>query len=368
MNESLEEQLKAIYSEGNNHLREQTTKRDQVLAAYFILISFYITNLTTLKEFDSSLSLYNGLGIMIFFIGIIVCFVIVEFRVWHQIYLDALKITTYLLTHKENYQTVYDVKATIDNYYSSFKKEKFNYSKFFSGSDNKIMTALFFIVGTTIYFFNGIMRLVQAKYDSLLVIGSGLLFLLLFILQYAWRLKKARSRTPWILWGITTVFNEGLNNPYFEVKELSKAKIFLKQKTGGVILVPKYQDKFLLINIIRNGQEFLEFPRGFSEKNEPLIEAARREINEEIGIQVTRNQITNLGKLMTDSGLIEDNIECFEVILQNLDNVSLQSSEQIIGYKLLTSKKISKLINEKKIIDNFTIAGFTLSISKQKMN
>ena len=51
---------------------------------------------------------------------------------------------------------------------------------------------------------------------------------------------------------------------------------------------------------------------------------------------------------MTDSGLIEDNIECFEVILQNLDNVSLQSSEQIIGYKLLTSKKISKLINEKK--------------------
>ena len=146
MNESLEEQLKAIYSEGNNHLREQTTKRDQVLAAYFILISFYITNLTTLKEFDSSLSLYNGLGIMIFFIGIIVCFVIVEFRIWHQIYLDALKITTYLLTHKENYQTVYDVKATIDNYYSSFKKEKFNYSKFFSGSDNKIMTALFFIV------------------------------------------------------------------------------------------------------------------------------------------------------------------------------------------------------------------------------
>ncbi|OQO77267.1 hypothetical protein BH745_15090 [Enterococcus gallinarum] len=149
---------------------------------------------------------------------------------------------------------------------------------------------------------------------------------------------------------------------------MSKAKIFLKQKTGGVILVPKYQDKFLLINIIRNGQEFLEFPRGFSEKDEPLIEAARREINEEIGIQVTRNQITNLGKLMTDSGLIEDNIECFEVILQNLDNVSLQSSEQIIGYKLLTSKKISKLINEKKIIDNFTIAGFTLSISKQKMN
>ena len=50
MNESLEEQLKAIYSEGNNHLREQTTKRDQVLAAYFILISFYITNLTTLKR------------------------------------------------------------------------------------------------------------------------------------------------------------------------------------------------------------------------------------------------------------------------------------------------------------------------------
>ena len=71
---------------------------------------------------------------------------------------------------------------------------------------------------------------------------------------------------------------------------------------------------------------------------------------------------------MTDSGLIEANIECFEVILQNLDNVSLQSSEQIIGYKLLTSKKISKLINEKKIVDNFTIAGFTLSISKQKMN
>ena len=368
MNEALEEQLKAIYSEGNNHLREQTTKRDQVLAAYFILISFYITNLTTLKEFDSSLSLYNGLGIMIFFIGIIVCFVIVEFRVWHQIYLDALKITTYLLTHKENYQTVYDVKATIDNYYSSFKKEKFNYSKFFSGSDNKIMTALFFIVGTTIYFFNGIMRLVEPQYDSALVIGGGLLFVVLFILQYAQRLKKARCRIPWILWGIATDFKDGLNNPYFEVKELSKEKIFLKQKTGGIILVPKYQNKFLLINIIRNGQEFLEFPRGFSEKDEPLIEAARREIKEEIGIQVEHTKMNSLGRLMTDSGLIEDNIECFEVILQNLDNVSLQSSEQIIGYKLLTSKKISKLINEKKIVDNFTIAGFTLSNSKQKMN
>lgn len=202
MNSAVEEQLRAIYAEGNTHLREQTSKRDQVIAAYFVLISFYITNLPALKEFDEKQSLFNGLGIMIFFIGLFICLVLIELRVWHYIYIDTLKITTELLSHSHEYETLEKISDRVNQYYANLGDEKFEFRRFFYGSDNKILGAMFLLVGTTIYFFNGVMKLVPKNLDALMVCVSALICFILLTWFCFNRLNVRRKNVPWIYRGL----------------------------------------------------------------------------------------------------------------------------------------------------------------------
>lgn len=153
-----------------------------------------------------------------------------------------------------------------------------------------------------------------------------------------------------------------LNNPYFEIKELSDKKVFLKQKTGGVILVPKFKRDYLLISIERYGSDkaYLEFPRGFAEVGETLERAAIREFKEELGVEPI-GVSKWLGNLKTDLGLIDDNVAAFELTVADTQKVVVQKNEGLKAYSFVTESELERLIRENVIVDNFTIAAYFLS-------
>lgn len=83
--------LETIYGECNNHLREMDKNRDQLTEFYLALIGVFSAAFFTifphLKKDDNSLIiLLFTVGGLLFFIGLIVSRVTIEFRVWHTRY------------------------------------------------------------------------------------------------------------------------------------------------------------------------------------------------------------------------------------------------------------------------------------------
>lgn len=71
--------LTTIYDQTNDHLREQGTKRDQVIAFYVVLLSFVITSGCLLAKTANMTIIYLGL------IGVgAICVRTVEGMVWRH--------------------------------------------------------------------------------------------------------------------------------------------------------------------------------------------------------------------------------------------------------------------------------------------
>lgn len=145
-------------------------------------------------------------------------------------------------------------------------------------------------------------------------------------------------------------------NNYFKVLG-GERSLKIIQKTGGVVIVPRYLEQFLIIKIQRTDNKFhWEFPRGFTEMGEPNIVAVQRELKEELNI-IGVDTRKDLGAIMSDSGVIDSHVHAFEVRLNKIDNIKLQHSEHIVDYKLVDFNTLCKMIKQNEIIDGFTISG-----------
>ncbi|MBA2913868.1 NUDIX hydrolase [Limosilactobacillus frumenti] len=147
------------------------------------------------------------------------------------------------------------------------------------------------------------------------------------------------------------------SNNYFNIAG-SNRSLRIIQKTGGVVIVPVYENLFLLIAIKRvDGLLHWEFPRGFMEQGENGEQAATRELYEELNL-TDIDSIQYIGTVMPDSGLIDANINICSVKITDISHIRLQKSEQIIDYKLVTPSLLINMINNERITDGFTMSAF----------
>ncbi|MCE5287186.1 MAG: NUDIX hydrolase [Pelosinus sp.] len=148
-------------------------------------------------------------------------------------------------------------------------------------------------------------------------------------------------------------------------KKQTYTRIINKNKYNGVLIIPVYKDKLVLLRQFRHGtREFeLEFPRGFSEQNLSIEENARKEIFEELGANVKK--IVNIGSVISDSGLSGGLVHMF---LCELEDVGLLCKDEgIEDYQLLTIKDIKSLIQQNKIRDGFTLSAICKIILGEKI-
>lgn len=136
----------------------------------------------------------------------------------------------------------------------------------------------------------------------------------------------------------------------------------LHQKNGGVVIIPSYKNKYAIIQHSRNGEILHEFPRGFIETGETHLIGGERELKEEMNLESSNSHL--LGQLLTDSGLISDNIQAILCEVDDISHLSLQVNEGIIGCKFYSRKEIFDMIKQDLIKDNFTLSSFLLLITK----
>lgn len=181
------------------------------------------------------------------------------------------------------------------------------------------------------------------------------------------KIKSARTYKTWIL-DFDYYSNGRKNFSYYDVN-INHGILSLKQNTAGVVTVPVVGNQYLMIKIGRvDGRFNWEFPRGFVEPNEihdnriNYLEAAKRELNEELSLDPTNIvEMTDLGELEPDSGLIETSIHVIGVEISELSEIKLQSSEKIVSYQLMNIENVLKEVRKGNIIDGFTLSAITLS-------
>lgn len=152
-------------------------------------------------------------------------------------------------------------------------------------------------------------------------------------------------------------------NQYLSVYLNELGHLRISQKSGGVVVIPECDGKYALIQHSRNGDILTEFPRGFIEKGESHIVGGERELKEELNFTSLNSYV--LGELVTDSGLIVDNIQTIVCKVEEPFQLSLQSCEGITGCNFYSIDEIIILINQGKIKDNFTLASLMLLMAKK---
>lgn len=361
--------LKQIYGEANTHLLEQDHKRDQIVTFYAVLVSFFITTQgAIMKSLGGGhlMILFLSAGIM--FIGVVVSLTIGDLRNWHRQYLDSIYVINFAVSHQHNYETVSDL---IDAIYEKLTQNQFKSTKtikkpwyvklsklFFGSTDNDVYTGILIFTSLSIFLFFKNLNVSQYRIWALVV---SVIYIIVMERHLQKQLNKGNTYKTWIL--DFDYYSNGSNpHKYYEVHQ-HDGIVSLKQNTAGVVTIPIYNQRFLLIYVGRNdGQKHWEFPRGFVEKDEiqnDIIRydlAAKRELNEELNLY-DFDKIQDLGAIMPDSGLINGHINIERVILNSIDHIKLQDSEKIVKYNLFTMNELQKMISNNDIIDGFTLSS-----------
>ncbi|EOD8905258.1 NUDIX hydrolase [Klebsiella pneumoniae] len=149
-----------------------------------------------------------------------------------------------------------------------------------------------------------------------------------------------------------------VENQYVTVFFNESGHLRISQKHGGVVVIPECNGKYALIQHSRNGVVLIEFPRGFIENGESHIDGAERELREELNLVSVNSYL--LGELVTDSGLITDNVRAVLCEVKDTSQLSLQSSEGVIGCDYYTYDEVIELVKNGKVKDNFTLASLML--------
>ncbi len=136
----------------------------------------------------------------------------------------------------------------------------------------------------------------------------------------------------------------------------------LCQKNGGVVIIPVYKDRHAIIQHIRNGEILYEFPRGFIEAGESHLTGGERELKEELNLVSSSSYL--LGQLLTDSGIISDNIQAIVCEIDDIAPLSLQTNEGVVSCHFYSREQIFDMIKQGLIKDNFTLAAFMLLVAK----
>lgn len=164
---------------------------------------------------------------------------------------------------------------------------------------------------------------------------------------------------------MTKSAQETLSNNQFDVT-VKPHDLLVHSKFGGSVMVPiiANNNTFILLCIKRrDGQEHLEFPRGFSKQGEAKMDTAIRELKEETNLSA--DIVQEVGSIMPDSGISDNKVSVFECLLDMSEqDLHLQKSEQISGIRILNKHDLLDAVKNGEIVDSYTLSAITMLESR----
>ena len=91
--------------QANENLRATDNKRDQIYYFFIVVLSLYLAFYRNIRNTDKSLAI--GLNIFLIFLGITIIFAIINYQMWHAIYINTAIVIQKIINR--------DIKGPIDD-------------------------------------------------------------------------------------------------------------------------------------------------------------------------------------------------------------------------------------------------------------
>lgn len=131
-------------------------------------------------------------------------------------------------------------------------------------------------------------------------------------------------------------------------------------RSGACLLVVDSTDHVLLVRSYRIAldMECLEIPRGFSDEGETYAACAARECVEETGVGLKPDELSDLGVIYPDSGILSSQIGLFAAELDvPFGEIKIDPNE-ISGYEIVSLRQLEDMIADGRMNDAMTISAY----------
>lgn len=148
------------------------------------------------------------------------------------------------------------------------------------------------------------------------------------------------------------VRSDGALYPYARV-------IYPYRDSNGVVVIPCRDGRFGLLSIFRHPprkESGGEFPRGFAEGLSPA-ENGVKELREELGVQLSPDQLEYLGEIQPDSGLSAGTVQVFCAHISETA-IPADNGEGIHGIRWVTPQEMAQEVADGTITDGITLAAY----------
>ena len=145
---------------------------------------------------------------------------------------------------------------------------------------------------------------------------------------------------------------------YEKDKYYAYERVVPKEKEPGVVIVPKYKNRFILLKQYRHAIRDYQyaFPRGYGENKISIEDNVAKEMREEIGAEIS--QIKYLGEVVPDSGLSSN--KALVYICEVEKYMPMCNNEGIDKIIEITYEEAEAMVKKGQINDGFTLSAFYL--------
>ncbi|MFW0882959.1 hypothetical protein [Cronobacter dublinensis] len=139
--------LMSVYERCNEHIKEQSSKRDQTIAFYLVILSFYIGSYTSVSKMMSSEYSTILLNLVVCLIGGMTIRTLSGLRSWQMQYTDSALALNKILS-RDNFD-FNNVNESIKEFFLLQKKKysKMGFRRMLKGIENRVIFCIILISG-----------------------------------------------------------------------------------------------------------------------------------------------------------------------------------------------------------------------------
>lgn len=200
MTDLTKEFVMAIYDKCHDHLKEQTTKRDQVIAFYLVVLSFYFGSYSSLSTMLGSNFTPILLNFVMVLIGGLVIRILSGLRSWHMQYSDAIIFINKFIISGDVTKERLKQESLIN--FAEREIAKKDYKRLFHGIENRIILGIILISGLTVVMLTkslfNYFHYVDKRNIALFQIILYFLYVIFHIVTTIIVLDKSKRQKTWI--------------------------------------------------------------------------------------------------------------------------------------------------------------------------
>lgn len=195
--------LMSVYERCNEHIKEQSSKRDQTIAFYLVILSFYIGSYTSFSKMISSQYSAMFLNLVVCLIGGMTIRTLSGLRSWQMQYTDSALALSKILS-KDQF-TFHDVQESIKSFFykQNIKYSNMDFRGMLKGIENRVIFCMILISGfPTAILVKEIFLLLKINNEVLTAVVKALVYLT-YVFFYLFNtrtiIRRSAKEPTWIV-------------------------------------------------------------------------------------------------------------------------------------------------------------------------